>query len=89
VRHVVEDDRDQSGHLQINYPSPSDGFFEPAVRLGQTINEGETIGTVSDALGDAVAVVPAAESGMIVMLRAFRSVRQKDPLAAIVATAQT
>jgi predicted deacylase len=53
------------------------------------INAGETIGTVSDALGDAVAVVPAAQSGMIVMLRAFRSVRHKDPLAAIVATAQT
>jgi predicted deacylase len=89
VRHVVEDARDQSGHLQINYPSPRDGFFEPAVRLGQTIEAGETIGTVSDALGDAVAVVPAVESGMIVMLRAFRSVRQTDPLAAIVATAQT
>jgi predicted deacylase len=86
VRHVVEDDREQSGHLQINYPSPCDGFFEPAVRLGQVVRAGETIGTVSDTLGEAVAAVAAAEDGMIVMLRVFRSVRRHDPLAAIVAT---
>jgi predicted deacylase len=89
VRHVVEDDREQSGHLQINYPSPCDGFFEPSVRLGQLVRAGETIGTVSDTLGDAVAAATAAEGGVIVMLRAFRSVRKDDSLAAIVATTRT
>ena len=89
VRHIVEDDRDQSGHLQINHPSPRDGFFEPAVRLGQIVSAGDTIGTVTNALGDDVATVHASNSGMILMLRAFRSVKRSDPLAAIVPVEET
>ena len=37
VRYVVEDDREQSGYLQINHPAPSAGFFAQAVTLGQMI----------------------------------------------------
>jgi predicted deacylase len=85
VRHTVEDDRDHSGHLQINHPSPRDGFFEPAVGLGQIVSAGDPIGSVTNVLGDQVATVQACDSGMILMLRAFRSVKRNDPLAAIVA----
>jgi predicted deacylase len=89
VRHIVEDDRDKSGHLQINHPSPRDGFFEPAVRLGQIVSTGDTIGTVTNVLGDDVTTVRASSSGMILMLRAFRSVKRRDPLAAIIAVEET
>ncbi len=34
---VVEDHRPGSGHMQVNHPAPCEGFFEPAVTLGQWV----------------------------------------------------
>ncbi len=84
VGHVVEDDREHSGHLQINHPSPSAGFFEPAVALGQMIEAGEPLGEVIDLLGEAPVSAVASHSGIVAVLRSFRSVNAGDSLATIV-----
>src|SRR5262249_42350491 len=34
---IVEDDRPNSGHMQINHPAPCEGLFEPAVLLGERV----------------------------------------------------
>ena len=45
----IEDDRSESGHLQICHPSPSDGWFHSNVRLGQTVEKGSLFGKVDEA----------------------------------------
>jgi predicted deacylase len=84
VRHVVEDDREQSGYLQINHPSPSAGFFEPAVTLGQPVEGGQPLGEVLDPLGDAPVSVAAAHSGIVAVLRSYPSVNKGDSLATVI-----
>jgi predicted deacylase len=83
VTHVVEDERDRSGHLQVQHPSPADGLFEPAVELGASVRAGDPIGTVSDVFGERVDTVRARETGVVLMLRAFNRVREGDALAAV------
>ena len=51
VQFVVEDPRPNSGHMQSSYPSPADGYFEPAVELGQPISIGQPLGWIVDPLG--------------------------------------
>ena len=84
VRQVVEDDREQSGYLQINHPAPSAGFFEPAVTLGQMIEGGQPLSELLDPLGDAPVSVAAAHSGMVAVLRSFASVNKGDSLATVI-----
>jgi predicted deacylase len=86
IKHFVEDARDHSGHLQIQHPAPMQGFFEPAVKLEQSVNQGDVIGTVCDVLGEKTETVRASESGVILMLRWFRHVNAQDALAAILPT---
>jgi predicted deacylase len=83
---VVEDDRPGSGHLQVCHPSPQSGFFEPAVALGQRVQAGDPIGTVTDVLGTNVCTVPAEQTGLVLMLRTFASVAEGDSLAVILET---
>lgn len=83
---VVEDPRPNSGHMQINHPSPLDGFFEPSVRLGQKIQQGEPLGTVSDVLGTQAVTVPAAHSGIVLVLHTFSHVAEGDSLGVILET---
>ena len=84
VKFVVHDDRPNSGHMQLNHPSPADGFFVPAVKLGEVIEAGEPLGEVVDALGEAPVSVAATNSGMVAVLRTFPSVSKGDALATII-----
>lgn len=68
---VVEDARPGSGHMQVNHPAPREGFFEPAVALGQRVEAGDVLGTVSDSLGFQVEPVRAAHGGVVLVLHAF------------------
>ncbi|MBI2826621.1 MAG: succinylglutamate desuccinylase/aspartoacylase family protein [Planctomycetia bacterium] len=86
VQLVAEDPRPSSGHLQINNPSPMDGFFEPAVRLGEHVAAGDLLGSVSDALGDRVERMHSRESGLVLLLRTFPRVLAGDTLAVILET---
>lgn len=84
VRHVVHDDQPNSGHMQLNHPSPADGFFEPAVKLGAMIEAGEPLGEVLDPMGESPVSVAATRSGIVAVLRGCPSVSKGDALATII-----
>lgn len=69
IEHVVEDDRDEAGHIQVNYPAPFDGFFESQVELEQPVRPGDTIGVVTDHLGDREEAVVSVQTGVVLCLR--------------------
>jgi predicted deacylase len=71
---VVEDDRPGAGHMQVNHPAPCEGFFEPAVALGQRVQAGDPLGTLSDLLGRHVEPVRAAHTGIVLVLHTFARV---------------
>lgn len=79
----VEDDRDESGHLQAQVCAPCDGFFMPGVSLGQVVAVGGVLGAVVDVLGEVERNVVANRAGRVLFLRTFNSVAVGDPLAAI------
>jgi predicted deacylase len=80
---MVEDQRAGSGHMQVNHPTPCAGFFEPAVELGQHVEAGERIGTVTDLLGWRVEVIHAAYSGLVLVLHTFARVEEGESVAVI------
>jgi predicted deacylase len=83
---VVEDDRPGSGHMQVNHPSPCEGFFDPAVSLGQRVNAGDLLGTVTDPLGGRVEPVRASYSGVVLVLHTFARVETAASVAVILPT---
>jgi predicted deacylase len=83
VQYVVEDARPGSGRLQICYPAPKAGFFEPAVELGAMVSPGSLLGHVVDPLGDAAQAIPSEQHGMILGLRVFPRVLPGDALAVV------
>ena len=86
---IVEDDRPNAGHMQINHPSPIEGFFEPAVQLGQTVAEGQPLGTVYDTTGGDARVIPAAHAGIVLVLHSFPRVDAGECLGVILETQRT
>jgi predicted deacylase len=69
--------------MQIQNPSPCEGFFEPAVSLGQRVAAGEPLGRVSDVLGKRVMTVSAQTPGIVLTLRTCPRVQAGDSLAVI------
>ena len=86
---VVEDTRPDSGFLQIQHPSPMEGFFQPVVTLGQRVRPGDVLGNVSDPLGPVVVPVRSAQSGFVLVLRAFARVSAGESLAVVMETDRT
>jgi predicted deacylase len=83
---IVEDDRPGSGHMQINHPAPCDGFFQPAVCLGQRVNAGELLGTVTDSLGQQVVEIRARYTGYVIVLLTFPRVAAQTSVAVVLET---
>ena len=83
VEHVVEDDREGSGHVQRNYPAPFGGFFEAAVEMRQVVEVGQTLGQVCDYLGDRCETIGSTQHGVVMCLRSFSRVLEGDSVAAI------
>ncbi len=83
VRHLVEDPREHSGHLQVQHPAPADGFFEPAVALGQFVRQGDCLGAVVDPSGGSAQPIRATHAGMVLCLRTCPRVRKTDSLAVV------
>ncbi len=83
VERVVDDARENAGHLQIRNPAPVTGFFEPQVNLGDRIRAGQPLGTIADVLGENVISVPSDETGLVIVLRTFSRIRQGDPVAVV------
>ena len=83
VKHVVEDDREESGHLQVQHPAPMAGFFEPLVQLGDSIRENQPLGKILDPFGEPLCEVRADENGIVLFLRAVRGVSAGESLGGI------
>lgn len=83
VRHVVEDPRPASGHLQINYNAQASGFFEPAVGLADRVSAGDTLGVIVDPLGQVLETVTSTQTGLVLLIRALPRVDEGDNLAVI------
>lgn len=81
---VVEESQAGSGHMQANHPSPCEGYFETAVKLGQSVKTGDLLGYVVDVLGRSSTPIHAKTSGMILMLRTFCRVDADQGLAVVI-----
>jgi len=81
---IVEDDRPGAGHMQINNPAPSAGFFEPAVGLGDRITEGALLGVISDPVGDQRLAARSPRAGRVIVLRTLPRVEKGDSLAVVI-----
>jgi predicted deacylase len=84
IEHVVEDPRPGSGHMQICNPSPITGFFEPRVQVGDVVQQGQSLGTVCDPLGNDIRDIRSETDGLLVVLRTFPRVRQGETLGVVV-----
>ncbi|WP_339728617.1 M14 family metallopeptidase [uncultured Gimesia sp.] len=82
----VEDDRKESGHLQLQNHAPVSGFFEPAVQLMDQVQVGDHLGTICSKTGDIVTPVTASQTGVILGLRTLPYVKQDEWLAVILET---
>jgi predicted deacylase len=80
---VVEDRRPGSGHMQVNHPSPCQGFFEPVVELGQRVKGGDLLGTVTDLLGRRVESIRAAYAGLVLVLHTFPHVEADESVSVV------
>ncbi len=79
----VEDDRAGAGHMQVNHQSPIEGFFEPAVKLGQDVNSGDPLGTVCGNWGESHTAIRAQYAGQVIVLHTFARVNAGDGVAVI------
>jgi predicted deacylase len=83
ISYFVEDPRPNSGHMQCCYPSPTEGHFEPAVKLGQPIAAGELLGWVSDPISSERCEMRSHQTGRVLVLRVIPQVKKGDSLAVI------
>ncbi|MDD9948918.1 MAG: M14 family metallopeptidase [candidate division Zixibacteria bacterium] len=83
IRHTVEDDREGAGHIQLNYPAPFSGFFEPWVELMDRVEPGDGFGVVTDLLGDRREEIVSTQSGHVLVLRTFNRVHEGETIAAV------
>lgn len=72
---VVEDPRENSGHLQVCNPSPVNGFFETQVKMGQHVAAGTVLGTVISLEDGSSHPIVSSHAGLVLMLRTFPRVR--------------
>jgi predicted deacylase len=87
IQHVVEDDRAGSGHLQVQHPAPASGFFEPHVRLGDRVAQGQSLGRVVNAFGEHLGEVAAGESGIVLFQRAVPNVSAGESVGGVLPVA--
>jgi len=73
----IEDERPNSGHLQIHHPCPQDGVFQPGLRLGQEVKEGDELGRVGNV------VVSAENGGRVICLHLVGEVKTGECLGVI------
>ncbi len=86
VEHVVEDSRPDAGHMQVCNPAPISGYFEPHVTLGDRVEAGQVLGTVTDVLGRDVREVCSAQTGIVLVLRTFPRVLEGQSVGVILET---
>lgn len=85
---TVEDDRPGAGHMQVNHPAPCEGFFEPAVTLGQNVAANDLLGTVCDPLGERVEAIHSRYAGIVIVLHTFPRVEAGVSVAVVMEMAE-
>lgn len=80
---IVEDPRPGAGHMQVNHPSPCEGFFEPSVTVGQRVSAGDFLGTVTDVLGTCRKPILASYAGLVLVLHTFSRIDAGTSVAVI------
>jgi len=83
TEHVVEDNRDEAGHIQAGYQVPFCGFFTPSAKLMQAVKPGDQLGTLTDHLGDREEAILSTQEGFVLVQRVFARVREGDTIGAI------
>jgi predicted deacylase len=81
--HIVEDPTPQQGHLQAKMPSPAEGIFVPAVKLGQMIVAGDHWGVIHHLGTGNQTNIYADISGMVLFLRVDARVNIGESLGGI------
>ena len=81
--HIVEDPTPQQGHLQAKMPSPAEGIFVPAVKLGQMIIAGDHWGVIHHLGTGNQTNIFADISGMVLFLRVDARVNVGESLGGI------
>jgi len=84
IEYMVEDERENSGYMQIQNPTPMAGFFEAAVQLGQRVRAGDPLGSVTDVLGEHAETICAAHAGIVLTLKTFCRVDVNDSVGVVV-----
>ena len=87
-RYIVEDFRENSGHLQIMYPSPAEGVLSALKNIGQTVRKNEIIATVYNPVTNEKKEILAAENGMIFRIRKRALVSKNTSIASILPITQ-
>jgi uncharacterized protein len=72
--------------MQICHPSPAAGYFNPSVSLGESVQNGQSLGQVLDPLGKSTHAIAAEHSGRLIVLRTSPAVNKGDTLAVILET---
>lgn len=71
IKYVLEDSSSDSGNYDAYNQATMEGCFVPSVELGQFVNKGDCLGTVTDILGDISQTVRSSSDGMVMLLRTY------------------
>ncbi len=83
TEHVVEDDRDEAGHIQAHYQVPFSGFFTPEVELKQALEVGDRLGTLTDHLGEREEPILSTQKGIVLAQRVYARIHAGDTIGAV------
>jgi predicted deacylase len=83
---VVEDTNPGAGHMQVNHPSPCEGFFEPQMQLGDRVEQDDVLGRVVDLLGHEIEIIRARYAGIVIVLHTFPRVEKGVSVAVVMET---
>lgn len=83
---VIEDSRPGAGHMQVDHPAPSHGFFTPHVQLGERVELGQRLGTVDDVLGEQPRELLARHAGVVVAIQTFPRVAAGEGIVVVART---
>jgi predicted deacylase len=89
LKHWIEDDTPNKGHLQSKMPAPADGIFVPAVEPGAIVARGDLWGDIIDPATGRSRTVLAEDTGIALFLRVDAVVRTGDSLGGIAAINET
>lgn len=83
IEHLIENPAPNSGHMQISNPSPTAGYFESHVKLGDSIKRSDPLGLVFPLEGGSPVTIESAQSGKVIVLRTFPRVRAGESVGVV------